>query len=58
MDTLTYTVSNEDKFNSIIGMKYDPIVDGNIQVLPNPLIVSESDKEKLIGTKISLSQIS
>ena len=54
MDTLTYTVSNEDKFNSIIGMKYYPIVDGNIQVLPNPLIVLESDKEKLIGTKIAL----
>ena len=54
MDTLTYPVSNEDKFNSIIGMKYYPIVDGNIQVLPNPLIVSESDKEKLIGTKIAL----
>ena len=54
MDTLTYPISNEDKFNSIIGMKYYPIVDGNIQVLPNPLIVSESDKEKLIGTKIAL----
>ena len=26
MDTLTYSVSNEDKFNSIIGIKYYPIV--------------------------------
>ena len=54
MDTLTYPVSNEDKFNSIIGMKYYPIVDGNIQVLAKPLIVKESDKEKLIGTKVAL----
>lgn len=54
MDTLTYPISNEDKFNSIIGMKYYPIVDGNIEVLANPLIVKESDKEKLIGTKVAL----
>ena len=54
MDTLTYPISNEDKFNSIIGMKYYPIVDGNIEVLANPLIVTESDKEKLIGTKVAL----
>ena len=54
MDTLTYPISNEDKFNSIIGMKYYPIVDGNIEVLPTPLIVKESDKEKLIGTKVAL----
>ena len=33
MDTLTYPISNEDKFNSIIGMKYYPIVDGNIEGL-------------------------
>ena len=54
MDTLTYPISNEDKFNSIIGMKYYPIVDGNIEVLPTPLVVTESDKEKLIGTKVAL----
>lgn len=54
METFTYSVTNSDKFDSIVGMKYYPIVDGSIQVTAEPLTVKESDRSSLIGTKIAL----